>query len=75
MSESITFRSNVHTVIQCEECAFEAEWYQTAIKEAEEHHRQTGHELRGEQGLAVWVGEQGKQMLEDRVNALLGPPV
>ena len=71
--DPITYMANVHTVIQCEDdtCGFVAADYLTAKKEAEKHHRETGHELIGEQGLAIWVGETGREYLEERTNIIL----
>ena len=71
--EGISYKSNVHCVLYCDEedCDFEATYYTTAIKEAEAHHRETGHELRGEQGLAIWVGREGNRLLQEHVNHMM----
>ena len=61
----MTHMVNVHTVIRCDECGFEAE----------NHHRETGHELSGEAGLAVWVGHKGRQYNRERIEAFLGHPI
>jgi len=48
----------VHAIIKCLECDFEEENYKLATKRASEHHRKTGHAIRGEIGYAVeWVAE------------------
>ena len=69
-----TYMSNVHTVVQCEAdgCDFEAQDYITAKDQGEAHHRETGHELTGEQGLAIWIGQRGREFLDDRIERLLG---
>ena len=70
----LTYMVNVHCVLNCDEegCDFSAQWYLDAKKQAEEHHRETGHELRGEMGLAVWVGKEGQKRLAERVDRVLG---
>lgn len=76
-TDKITFMANVHTGIGCRSCDFRADDYTSAVKDAEAHHRKTGHELEGERGLAVWIGEEGRQMLEEHtermMKALFGP--
>ena len=66
----ITFQAKVHAVIKCDECDFEAGWYLTAVDDAENHHRETGHELTGEVGLAVWIGKEGAKLLRESNKAL-----
>ena len=68
----ITHMAKVHAVIHCDECDFVANWYIDAIKQAEAHHRETGHELTGEVGLGVWIGDKGRKFNQERVDAILG---
>ena len=75
--DPITYMGNVHTVIYCdvEECDFSAQYYTTAVKEAEAHHRETGHDLHGERGLAVWIGSKGREYLDARLRAIFGDDI
>lgn len=71
----ITHSVKVHAVIHCDECDFVANGYIDAIDQAEAHHRETGHELMGEVGLAVWIGNEGRKRNQKRVDAILGPAI
>ena len=72
MFESSIHQGLVHAVIRCEECDFRADWYITALEDGLKHHKETGHELTGEVGLAVWIGKEGKRMNAEREAALFG---
>ena len=63
----------VHFVVWCESegCAFRSWDYLTALKEAVKHHEDTGHEVNGEEGRAVWVGEQGRRYNKEMTDARL----
>ena len=75
--DAITYMANVHTVVYCqvEECGFKAEDYITAVDEAEAHHRETGHDLLGERGSAIWIGTEGRKYLDERLRAFLGDDI
>ena len=56
--EQITYMIELHTGMRCssEGCYFEDWDYINAVKNAEAHHRETGHDLSGTRGFEVWVG-------------------
>ena len=56
-----THMARVHAVICCQDCNFKAKWFLNAVEKAEEHHRQTGHELTGDMVLGVWIGDEGRK--------------
>ena len=66
--EPITYMSGLHADIRCEgdDCDYEDRDPDNALKNAEAHHRETGHELGGEHGFEVWVGSVGRQYLKER---------
>ena len=71
----ITYATIVHLHLTCQSCDFETWEYIHGVKTAEAHHHETGHEIEGEQGLAVWIGKEGNTLLQDRARRLLGDPI
>ena len=71
----ITYAGRVHLHLSCESCEFETWDYLGGIKEAEAHHKDTGHEMEGEQGSAVWIGNEGTVRLKDRAKRILGDSI
>ena len=72
--KSSTYTANVHTVVWCaeEDCNFKADWYLDATKLGQEHYDKTGHEVRGEEGRAIWIGRQGRVYLKEKLTRILG---
>jgi hypothetical protein len=50
----------VHCIATCQDCGKQWEDYLTARKQASAHHKQTGHNVRGEVGYAFKYGESGE---------------
>ncbi len=71
----ITYMSRVHLNVACLSCDFQTYDYVHGEHAAEEHHRETGHELEGEMGLAVYVGEKGTGQLKEQARRLLGDDI
>ena len=70
-----THSATVHAAVTCTECDLRAKWYLDAVEKGKEHHAQTGHELTGEIGYAVWIGETGREMNrtgDQRLRAAMG---
>ena len=63
----------VHYVVWCqvEGCGFRNDDYLTAREAGIEHHQATGHEVAGEEGRAVWIGEQGRKYNKEMTDARL----
>ena len=40
----------IHAIAHCADCKWEEEGYLVAVKEAEKHHKKTGHEINIEKG-------------------------
>ena len=70
---SITHLARVDIAIDCEdeECGFQTTDYIEGIRQAEAHHRETGHDLYGQTNQAVWVGHMGMEKQQARVDALM----
>ena len=58
----ISYTSLVHLVIRCDQpdCNFRTEDYLRGRAAAEQHHRDTGHSLSGEEAHAVWIGTEAQ---------------
>ena len=63
----VDYSANVHFIVWCndEVCDFNEENYLISREKGIEHHKETGHEVSGEEGRAYWIGKKGQQFNKD----------
>ena len=61
----------VHAVVACKSCDFTNDNYREAVDAGVQHHRETGHDLTGETAHAVWIGEEGARLRDERADEVM----